>query len=385
MIESLGSTSLLKVGNNYDLESISSGTGPELRYQGAPVTAGQFGTHVPIGAEQTATGYDVAWKISGTNEYTVWSTNSNGNFIANITGAVSGNSIALEALETTFHQDLNGDGVVGIAVAPNATLELNGVHSDNVTFDGPTGTLKLDSPSTFAGQIIGFTGDGTLTGSDQVDLPNMSFSNAIQLASSYDPSTGALTVTNDATVAVLHFMGSYSQANFKFASDAHGGTIVYDPPATTQGTPAEASDGANVHIAGISTIDGAGPLDGRQVIVDSGAILTLDHVTAAAGTITNDGTVKVTDNSTVIMAAGAGHDNFAFAPDFGQATISHFRPGTNSVMIDHAIFSSLDSLFAATHDFHGSAVITDAAHDTITLENVTTAQLLAHHGDFHLT
>ena len=174
-IESFGSTSLLKVGNNYDLESISSGTGPELQYKGAPVTAGQFGTYVPIGAEQTATGYDVAWKISGTNGYTVWSTDSNGHFIANITGAVSGNSIALESLETTFHQDLNGDGVIGIAVAPNATLELNGVHSDNVIFDGSTGTLKLDSPSTFAGQIIGFTGDGTLSGSDQVDLPNMTF------------------------------------------------------------------------------------------------------------------------------------------------------------------------------------------------------------------
>jgi hypothetical protein len=53
-------------------------------------------------------------------------------------------------------------------------------------------------------------------------------------------------------------------------------------------------------------------------------------------------------------------------------------------MIDHAIFSSLDSLFAATHDLHGSAVITDAGHDTITLENVTTAQLLAHQSDFHL-
>ena len=112
VIESLGSTSLLKVGNNYDLESISSGTGPELQRGGAAVTAG--GSWVPIGAEQTATGYDVAWKISGANEYTVWSTNSNGNFIANITGAVSGNSIALESLETTFHQDLNGDGTIGL-------------------------------------------------------------------------------------------------------------------------------------------------------------------------------------------------------------------------------------------------------------------------------
>ena len=44
----------------------------------------------------------------------MWSTDSNGNFIANITGAVSGNSIALESLETTFHQDLNGDGTIGL-------------------------------------------------------------------------------------------------------------------------------------------------------------------------------------------------------------------------------------------------------------------------------
>jgi hypothetical protein len=29
-------------------------------------------------------------------------------------------------------------------------------------------------------------------------------------------------------------------------------------------------------------------------------------------------------------------------------------------------------------------VITDAAHDTITIQNVTTAQLLAHQGGFHL-
>ena len=69
---------------------------------------------MPIGAEQTATGYDVAWKISGAHEYTVWSTNSNGNFVASITGAVSGNSIALESLENTFHQDLNGDGTIGL-------------------------------------------------------------------------------------------------------------------------------------------------------------------------------------------------------------------------------------------------------------------------------
>ena len=38
---------------------------------------------VPIGAVQTASGYDVAWELPGANEYTVWSTDSNGNYIAN--------------------------------------------------------------------------------------------------------------------------------------------------------------------------------------------------------------------------------------------------------------------------------------------------------------
>ena len=54
VIESHGSTSLLESGSNYYLDSISSGTGPELQYQGGPVTAGQFGSIAPIGAEQTA-------------------------------------------------------------------------------------------------------------------------------------------------------------------------------------------------------------------------------------------------------------------------------------------------------------------------------------------
>ena len=43
VIESIGSTSLVQVGSNYFLDSISGGTGPELKYGGAPVTAGEFG------------------------------------------------------------------------------------------------------------------------------------------------------------------------------------------------------------------------------------------------------------------------------------------------------------------------------------------------------
>jgi VCBS repeat-containing protein len=112
VIQTNGSIALTEVGNNYFL--YDAGTGPELKDGGKAVTAGQFGTTVPIGAVQTATGYDVAWKIPSANEYTVWSVDSNGNYISNIIGDVPANSAALEALETTFHQDLNGDGTIGI-------------------------------------------------------------------------------------------------------------------------------------------------------------------------------------------------------------------------------------------------------------------------------
>ena len=83
------------------------------------MTAGEFAGWTPIGAVQVAGGgYDVAWKNASAGLYTVWSTDSNGNYLSNVLGAVSGNSTALEALETTFNQDLNGDSTIGI---PHAT------------------------------------------------------------------------------------------------------------------------------------------------------------------------------------------------------------------------------------------------------------------------
>ena len=64
---------------------------------------------------RTASGYDVAWTVAGTDKYTVWHTDSSGNYISNVIGAVSGTSYALQSLEPTFNQDLNGDDVLGLA------------------------------------------------------------------------------------------------------------------------------------------------------------------------------------------------------------------------------------------------------------------------------
>jgi hypothetical protein len=90
------------------------------------VTAGEFGGWAPIGAVQTASGYDVAWKVAGADQYSVWNVDAGGNFTSS-TAVMSGTSTALESFETTFHQDLNSDGVIGIppvvtsAVATNQT------------------------------------------------------------------------------------------------------------------------------------------------------------------------------------------------------------------------------------------------------------------------
>ena len=65
---------------------------------------------MPIGAVQTASGYEVAWEIPGANEYTAWTTDSNGNYTSNALSVVSGTSYALESLEPVFDQDLNGAG-----------------------------------------------------------------------------------------------------------------------------------------------------------------------------------------------------------------------------------------------------------------------------------
>jgi hypothetical protein len=64
--------------------------------------ADQFGAWAPIGAAQTASGYEVAWKEAGADQYLVWSFDSNGNYLSTILGPVSGSSAALEALGAQF-------------------------------------------------------------------------------------------------------------------------------------------------------------------------------------------------------------------------------------------------------------------------------------------
>src|SRR5437588_630667 len=117
-----GSDHLTEVGNHFFLYD-SIGSGPSLKYAHADVVAGEFGAWAPIGALQTASGYEVAWKVTGADQYTVLKTDSSRNYITIFPYTTLFRSYALESLETTFHQDLNGDGLIG---PPTRMIQVDG-------------------------------------------------------------------------------------------------------------------------------------------------------------------------------------------------------------------------------------------------------------------
>jgi hypothetical protein len=199
-------------------------------------------------------------------------------------------------------------------IGAGATLELTAADSATVTFKASTGMLKLDNPSTFTGEIFNFTGNGSLSGSDQIDLGTISYNSA---RDSYG--NGVLTVTDGTNSASLRFSGSYTLANFKFANDGNGGTIVYDPPVS------------NSPAAGTNTT------------------VTADH----------------------------SNDAFLFHPNLGQ-TVGTDHAFETGVHVSQAEFASAS--LAIVRDAHENVIFADAAHDTISLHSNALAQ--QHHSGF---
>jgi 20S proteasome alpha/beta subunit len=182
LIQTDGSTSLTAVANHFFLYG-SSGSGPSLKYGGTDFVAGESGSWTPIGAVQTASGYEVAWKNGSADQYTVWTTDSNGNYLTNI-AVVSGSDYTLEVFEPTFGQDLNGDGIVGV---------LNSAGSAETLTLGGAATLGYSASAPKSG--------ATLTSNDNT--------------------------TNTAGLAVFN---QYMAANFGAASAGQGSIVVRNPP-----------------------------------------------------------------------------------------------------------------------------------------------------------
>ena len=161
---------------------------------------------MPIGAVQTASGYDVAWEIPGANEYTVWSTDSNGNYIANIIGAVPGNDYALESIETTFNQDLNGDGTIGLTKTVIQT-DTNSFGSTRLTAVANEYFLYNASGS---GPVLQYGGAPVMAGEFGAWVPI----GAVQTASGYDVAW-EIPGANEYTVWSTDSNGNYTRQHHR--------------------------------------------------------------------------------------------------------------------------------------------------------------------------
>ena len=113
VIESAGSTSLTQVADQIYLDD-SSGTGPALSMRVHPGPSVSLAVGCRSARSRPQPAMRLPGKLTGADQYTVWNTDSNGNYVSDTIGVVSGTSYALESLETSFQQDLNGDGTIGL-------------------------------------------------------------------------------------------------------------------------------------------------------------------------------------------------------------------------------------------------------------------------------
>lgn len=105
---------------------------------------------------------------------------------------------------------------------------------------------------------------------------------------------------------------------------------------------------------------------------------------ASSTSVQDAGTANQFASPSQIANTVAPQDTFVFAPHFGHINIANFSPATDTIQFSKSVFANMDALIAAAHDDgSGNAVLADAAHDTITIQHITTAQLLSHQSDFH--
>jgi hypothetical protein len=348
VIETFGSTSLTEVGTIFYLDD-SSGAGPSLKYQGASFVAGQFGQWTPIGAEQTTSGYEVALKVAGADQYTVWSTDSNGNYTSNIINTVAGTDPTLVSLETSFHQDLNGDGVIGPATTQPSQTVIESFGSTSLTevgshfYFGDSGgagsSLKYQGADFVAGQF----GQWTPIGAEQT-------------TSGYEV---ALKVTgaDQYTVWATDSNGNYTSNVIN--------TVAGSDPTLQSLEPSFHQD-----------LNG----DGQIGLVGASPTLLDGHT--GGQTLTASGPSTLIGGPSDILNGGPGADTFVFLPNFGTNAVNNFTPLVDALQFNQSAFADAATALSHAQQAGTDVVITLDAQDVVTLHNVQLANL--HATDFHI-
>jgi hypothetical protein len=124
-----------------------------------------------------------------------------------------------------------GAAAAPLSVGASATLEIPGPATTPIVFSAPTGTLRLDASSSFAGQISGFGAQ------DKIDLADIAFGPnlSLGLVADNDGSGSVVTVADRTNAAQIAFIGQYTAASFAAESDGHAGTLLVSTAALTDG------------------------------------------------------------------------------------------------------------------------------------------------------
>ena len=277
------------------------------------------------------------WSLNGTSTFTGTSTLTNaGTIESNGTSAISGlasntNTGTIEVQSGSLHLSDAVSGTGTLLIDAGATLDFaSGVSSgQTVVFNDATGTMMIDDPVHFAGEIAGIAGAGDVldfhdfaAGTTTATTGSGSFVGGFTTLTVTDLSNGGLTET-------FKLVGDYSNSSWTVSDDHHGGADIVDPP-----SPAS------------------------------------QPVVASAPNPTPTGRLA--------------NDNFAFNfGSAGNATVTDFHPGADLLQSGRLNFAYVDAaLNATTDDGHGHTLVGPDAHDAIALSGVLKAQL--HTTDFHV-
>ena len=208
------------------------------------------------------------------------------------------------------------------------TLEFGGsVAGGTVTFGGSSGTLKIDAPASFGGEISMAHSDSA----EVLDLGglNSQTGDTFATATSLNSGVTTLTVTDEtqSTSESVQLVGDFTTSTWNVTADGSGGANVSDPPAQAAASPS-------------------------------------------------------------VSVSGRGNDTFVFHPGMGAETAANFNPKTDTIELDN--FTNIETVHQLasliTTDAQGDAVIALGHHDSITLPGTTASYLQGHlHSLVHLS
>jgi VCBS repeat-containing protein len=240
-------------------------------------------------------------------------------------------------------------------------ISAGNVPASHVELAAPiTGTLSVsdaDIGDTLTASVIG---DAVIKYNGSTALPGNANVAALKAASAITFDS----VQTNGGVNVLHWTYDPENPDLDFLKSGDTLTISF----TAQVKDGHGSVGSQ---ALTITIGGANPS------------ANMSEFKVVNGTSGND-TFNHVGNNVTIFGAG-GHDTFVFNAHFGSATIGDFDVN-DSINVDQSLFATVTAFVNAAHSANSDhdTIITDAAHDTITLKGVTLTQFLAHQGDYHV-